>query len=96
MTFYVSCSSSNFSNDHIGITSEGATKVNGVVLKGAIHHFRDDSFDETYGWEADVVAVKAINDSTKAIAKFAYFFGDNEGPISNDIKQFSLQLDYKF
>jgi len=73
-----------------------ATKVNGVVLKGAVHHFRDDSFDETYGWEADVVAVKAINDSTKAIAKFAYFFGDNEGPISNDIKQFSLQLDYKF
>ena len=73
-----------------------ATKVNGVVLKGALHHFRDESFGDSYGWEADLVAVKALNENTKALAKFAYFFGDNDGPVSNDIKQFSVQLDYKF
>jgi len=75
---------------------KASTKVNGVVLKGAVHHFRDESFGETYGWEADLVAVKPITDNTKVLAKFAYFFGDNEGPIADDISQFSLQLDYKF
>lgn len=75
---------------------KAATKVGGVVVKGGIHHFRDDSFSEAYGWEADAVLVKKLNDSTKAVAKFAYYFGDNDGPAANDIKQFSLQLDYNY
>lgn len=75
-----------------------ATKVGGVVVKGALHQFRDDSFSETYGWEADVVVVKALSDNTKLIGKFAYFFGDDDGPAatSSDIGQLSVQLDYKF
>ena len=77
---------------------KAATKVGGVVVKGALHHFRDDSFSETYGWEADVVVVKALNENTKLIGKFAYFFGDDDGPAatSSDIGQLSVQLDYKF
>ena len=73
-----------------------ATKTNGVVVKGAVHHFRDESFGEAYGWEGDLVLVKPINERTKALAKFSYFLGDNDSPTNNDIKQFSVQLDYKF
>ena len=63
-----------------------------------MHQFRDDSFSETYGWEADVVVVKALSDNTKLIGKFAYFLGDDDGPAatSSDIGQLSVQLDYKF
>ena len=77
---------------------KAATKVKGVAVKGALHHFRDESFSTSYGWEADLVLAKPINANTKALAKFSYYFGDDDGPaaVSNDISQFSLQLDYKF
>jgi len=72
------------------------TKVSGVVLKGFIHAYFDDSMSEQYGWEIDAVAVKPINKNMKVLAKAAYFIADEDGPFANDIKQFSLQLDYKF
>lgn len=95
-----------FIGDRLGLSNQSdgisdvyvkvATKVGGVVIKGAVHHFRDESFSEAYGWEADLVAVKPINESTTALAKFAYFFGDDDTTHDGDIGQFSMQLDYKF
>ncbi len=75
---------------------KASTKVAGVVVKAAVHHFRDQSFSEAYGWEADLVLVKPINANAKALAKFAYFFGDDDSAVSTDIGQFSVQLDYSF
>ncbi|MGJ8656352.1 MAG: alginate export family protein [Akkermansiaceae bacterium] len=76
---------------------KAVTKVaDDIVLKGSLHHFRDDSLSSSYGWEADLVAVKPINENTKIIGKFAYFMGDDDSVFQNDISQFSLQLDYSF
>ncbi len=73
-----------------------ATKVKDVVLKGRVHAFFDDSLSDQYGWEADLVAVKPINENTKILAKAAYFVGEEGTPFSQDIQQFSIQLDYSF
>ncbi len=73
-----------------------STKVNDIVLKGAIHAFYDDSLSNDYGWEIDMVAIKPINENTKILAKAAYFKGEESSPFSNDVKQFSIQLDYSF
>jgi len=98
----------NFIGERLGLSDnleglsdfyiKAATKVSGVALRGAVHHFRDDSFSEAYGWEANLVAVKKLSDSTTAVAKYSYYFGDDDGPatVTNDINQFSVQLDYKF
>jgi len=78
---------------------KAATKLsNGIALKAAVHHFRDDTLSESYGWEGNLVAVKAINPNTKVLAKLSYFLADDDAPaaISSDIEQFSLQLDYSF
>ncbi len=73
-----------------------STKLNDVVLKGTVHSFYDDSLSDEYGWEVDMVAIKPINESTKILAKAAYFISEDNSPFSNDIKQFSIQLDYSF
>lgn len=73
-----------------------STKVNDIVLKGAVHSFYDDSLSDEYGWEIDMVAIKPINKNTKVLAKAAYFISEDDSPFSDDIKQFSIQLDYSF
>ena len=75
----------------------------GIKAVGALHYFMDDEFNDSYGWEADAVLVKPINENLTALAKFAYFFGNNDydggssfGGYPNDIAQATVQLDYKF
>ncbi|HCQ79645.1 MAG TPA: hypothetical protein DIV46_06700, partial [Verrucomicrobiales bacterium] len=74
-----------------GITKPGLP--GGLVFKGFLHYYMDDSLDANYGWEADMVLVKKINPSTTAILKAAYFQADD---FFNDIAQVSMQVDYKF
>ena len=66
-----------------------------ITFKGSLHYFLDDSLSETYGYEADAVFIKPINDNLKAILKAAYFHADDDGPFS-DIKQVSVELNYSF
>ena len=74
-----------------------STKLNcGMILKAKLHHFRDDSLSNSYGWEIDGVAVKPINASTKILAKLAYFLGEDGSPFPNDVSQASIQMDYQF
>ncbi len=73
----------------------------GIKAVGALHYFMDEDFSETYGWEADAVLIKPINENLTVLAKFAYYFGNNDndssfGRASADIAQASVQLDYKF
>ncbi|MGC6465035.1 MAG: alginate export family protein [Akkermansiaceae bacterium] len=65
----------------------------GLTFKGSLHAFMDGDLDATYGYEADAVLVKKINDNTSALLKAAYFSGED---FYEDIKQVSVQLDYKF
>jgi hypothetical protein len=67
----------------------------GLVAKGFLHYFADDSFDETYGYEADLVLVKKFSENLTGLLKGAYFVADDSSAYP-DIKQVSLQLDYKF
>ncbi len=73
-----------------------STKYKGVVLKGFIHGFWDDSFSETYGWELDGVVAKKLTDDLTLLGKAAFFFADDSSAFSNDVTQISLQLDYTF
>ncbi len=65
----------------------------GLVLKGFLHHYMDDKLDANYGWEADMVLMKKLNDNATAIFKAAYFDAND---FFNDITQVSLQVDYRF
>lgn len=67
----------------------------GVVGKAFVHYFADDSLDQTYGYEADLVLVKKFSDSVTAVLKAAYFLADDNSGYS-DIAQVSVQLDYSF
>lgn len=68
----------------------------GITFKGFLHYFMDDGFSDTYGWEADAVFVKKINDNLTAILKLAAFF-EEDGPGGyGDIQQASLGLNYSF
>ena len=66
-----------------------------MTFKSSLHYFLDDSLDTSYGYEIDAVLIKPINENLKAILKAAYFQADSEGPFS-DIKQVSVELNYKF
>jgi hypothetical protein len=65
----------------------------GLVFKGFLHYYMDADLDASYGWEADMVLIKKINDNATAIFKAAYFQADD---FFNDIDQVSLQVDYRF
>jgi hypothetical protein len=65
----------------------------GLVFKGFLHYFMDAELDASYGWEADMVLIKKINENATAIFKAAYFQADE---FFNDITQVSLQVDYRF
>ena len=66
-----------------------------MTFKSSLHYFLDDSLSNSYGYEADAVLIKPINENLKAILKAAYFQADSEGPFS-DIKQVSVELNYTF
>ena len=75
-------------------TSFSQTSLPGdLSLKGFLHYYMDGDLDATYGYEADLVLTKKLNSSTTALLKAAYFKGED---FYQDIKQVSLQLDYKF
>jgi len=85
--------------DWDGITDfyVGASKKFGSYLvKTKAHYFADADLSNTYGWEVDAVVVKPITKNVKALAKFAYYFGDDGGDFANDVSQASVQLDFSF
>lgn len=65
----------------------------GITFKGFLHIFMDGEMDDLYGYEADAVLVKKFNDNMTGLLKASYFVGDD---YYDDIKQVSVQLDYKF
>ncbi len=99
-----------FANDRLGLTAgpaqwNGLTDIYagittqapcGIKLSSTAHAFFDDQLNDFYGWEIDVVAAKKLNDNTKLLAKFAQFFGDDSTAFTNDVTQFSMQLDFTY
>ena len=81
------------SDIYVGYTQPGLP--GGIVAKGFLHYFSDDSLDQTYGYEADLVLVKKFSECLTGIAKAAYFIAD-DGSGYPDIKQFSMELNYTF
>lgn len=67
----------------------------GLTFKGFAHYYTDDSIDNSYGWEVDAVLVKKFNENLTGILKAAYFEADNDAGFS-DIKQVSMEMNYKF
>ena len=65
----------------------------GLTFKGFLHYFMDGELSDSYGYEADAVLVKKFNSSLTGLLKASYFVGDD---FYDDIKQVSVQLDYKF
>ncbi|MGJ8697676.1 MAG: alginate export family protein [Verrucomicrobiaceae bacterium] len=65
----------------------------GLTFKGFLHYFMDGDMSNVYGYEADAVLAKKFNDDLTGIVKAAYFAGED---FYQDIKQVSVQLDYKF
>ncbi|MGJ8676400.1 MAG: alginate export family protein [Akkermansiaceae bacterium] len=80
----------------VDIYGMASTKVGGVVVKGFVHYFMDDSASDAYGWETDLVLVKKLSDNLTLLGKAAYFVGDDDNIFNRDIIQTSVQLDYKF
>lgn len=68
----------------------------GLVFKGFLHYYMDQDWDANYGWEADAVVAKKLNDQATIVSKFAYFFADNDTQFVDDIAQASIQLDFQF
>lgn len=65
----------------------------GLTFKGFLHYFMDGELSNSYGYEADAVLVKKFNSNLTGLMKASYFVGDD---FYDDIKQVSVQLDYKF
>ncbi len=53
----------------------------------------DEEMSDTYGYEADAALVKKFNPNTIGILKASYFVGDD---FYDDVKQVSMELNYKF
>lgn len=67
----------------------------GLHLKGSLHYFLDDGFSDEYGWEADLVLVKTLNDNLKGLVKVAHFDAASDSGYA-DIRQVSAELIYSF
>lgn len=65
----------------------------GLTFKGSLHYFMDGEMSNTYGYEADAVLVRKFSSDLTGLLKASYFVGDD---FYDDIKQVSVQLDYKF
>ena len=76
---------------YLGYTKKGLP--GGLTFKGFLHYYMDGKMENDYGYEADAVLVKKFNDDLTGVFKAAYFSGED---FYQDIKQVSLQLDYKF
>ncbi len=101
-----------FAADRLGLTSgptqwDGLTDMyasvgtkipGGVALKGFVHGFFDKDVDQFYGLEFDLVAAKKLSENLKAVAKCAYFFGDNDATnkFDDNVAQSSVELNYTF
>ncbi len=69
------------------------TKVGGVKVVGAFHHFQDQSFDTTFGNEFDLVLVKKISDNVTLLGKGAWFFGSSGAA---DRTRLSIEANIKY
>lgn len=69
---------------------KGVTKVGGVKLVGLYHDYSADFGSVDYGSELNLVAIKPINKSTKALLKYADYDHGNSG--KPDAKKIWLQL----
>lgn len=67
-----------------------------TTFKGFVHYFLDDGFSDSYGWEVDAILAKKFDDNLSGLIKAAYFMEDDGVGGYEDIKQVSVQLDYKF
>jgi hypothetical protein len=70
--------------------------VGGSTLRGFVHYFLDDGFSDSYGWEIDAVLVKKYSDSLSGLIKLAFFFENDGVGGYEDIRQVSIEFDYKF
>ena len=78
------------------IYAMASTKVKGVVVKGFVHYYLNDSLSDAYGWEADLVLAKKLSDNLTLLGKSSYYVGDDDNTFDRDIIQTSVQLDYAF
>ncbi len=76
---------------YVGMVKPGLP--GGITAKAFLHAFLDQDLDDVYGYEADLVLVKKFNANLTGLLKAAYFHGED---FYDDIKQVSVQLDYKF
>jgi len=70
--------------------------VGGSTFKGFVHYFLDDGFGDSYGWEIDAVLVKKYSDRLSGLIKLAFFFENDGVGGYQDIRQASIQFDYRF
>lgn len=78
-------------NSHIKYTKSGIP--GGLTFKSALHYFASADLEKAYGYEADAALIKKFNDNLTGVAKVAFFEGDSSFP---DVRQFTLDLSYKF
>ncbi|MDC0087943.1 alginate export family protein [Akkermansiaceae bacterium] len=78
-------------NAHLKYSKSGLP--GNVTFKSALHYFASEDLAITYGYEADAAVIKKFTENLTGIAKAAYFAGDNTFP---DVRQFTLDLNYKF
>lgn len=67
----------------------------GLTFKGFLHYFMDDHFGNPYGWEADAILAKTVNEHFSGLLKAAYFDADKSNGYT-DIQQLSLEVTYTF
>ena len=73
--------------------SAGAKLPYDIPMKVIFHHFKSDTGNIELGNEINAIATKKFNDRWSALAKFAYYMGDNGIP---DTQRFWLQAEYSF
>ena len=67
----------------------------GIKAVTRLHYFANESLDESYGYEADVVLIKKFNENFTGLIKGAYFLADDSSGF-RDIKQVTVDLTYAF
>ena len=70
--------------------------LGGSTFKGFVHYFLDDGFGNSYGWEIDAVLTRKFTDRLTGLIKAAFFFENDDIGGYEDIRQVSVQFDYKF
>lgn len=73
--------------------SIGTTVGDGLKLALTYHYFEDDGFDQFFGNEIDLVASKAITKQITALAKGAFFKGENGQP---DVTRAIVEINFTY